>query len=290
MFQTTSHKYHTLQFLQSLPTTVLITNSRLLARNHRVTITASTVVAIQINEMENVDPIPQVRTYVKNYPRLTPLDSQENDHPAAAINVGDEILDEHIMAASHQHNHRKALLKSNHATPLEVIASKKRKTGLLLESVSTVPIGPDWAQAILQGMNDNTNTLRLVNERLTENTNTLRLMNVRFDRMDERFDRMDERFDRMDLSLIQQSIQTARNTNRSLLADETITPVVNNNGDVPPLDVFPMLQLHIGLMAPRAVNRLLDFYGIVPARRADMNHKKALLCSHLGLLRLADAF
>ena len=194
--------------------------------------------------------------------------------------MGDEILDEHIMAASHQHNHRKALLESHRATPLEVLASKKRKTGLLLESVSTVPIGPDWAQAILQGMNErlteNTNTLRLVNERLTENTNTLRLTNVRVDQME--------------LSLIQLSIQTARNTNRSLSPREIIALVPNPLGVLPRDGLFPRTQTDIVSMLLREVDELLTFYNIVPNQVTHLRGKKAILVSHLGFNQLAVTF
>jgi hypothetical protein len=102
--------------------------------------------------------------------------------------------------------------------------------------------------------------------------------------------RWNARWNENTAALRQLSIQTARNANRSLLADETITPVPNNVGDLPPADDFPQLQLHIGLMTAERVNRLLAFYGIVPQGPPNLNRKKALLCSHLGLKRLSDAF
>ena len=63
------------------------------------------------------------------------------------------ILDDHIVASSQQHDARKALKLS--ATPLEVVQSKKRKTRVVLESLNLVPVGQDWAHALIQEMHDN---------------------------------------------------------------------------------------------------------------------------------------
>lgn len=38
------------------------------------------------------------------------------------------------------------------------------------------------------------------------------------------------------------------------------------------------------------MDALLNFYGIEPEEGATLNRKASLLCSHLGLQRLADAY
>lgn len=92
------------------------------------------------------------RTYTKNYPALAPLASGEEDNPAVEINVGMEIRDEHIVAASRQHSAREHLRGFDLATLLEVTARKKRLAGLINESVSTLPIGQDWADMLAREM------------------------------------------------------------------------------------------------------------------------------------------
>ena len=261
--------------------------------------------------MANVEPIPQVppvrNTYKMHHPPLPPLVSQANDHPAADIRMGDEILDDHIVAASLQQQSRTVLMLSNQASLHEVVASKKREASIMLESVSTVPVGPDLAQALLQGLNENTAALQQLNERTTENiaalqqlnerttenTTALQLLNERMDESNATLQRVNERttrieFDvnaiRTDLSSL--SLQTIRNTNRSLRGTEMIVPVPNHQGVPPPAAVFPHVQSDIVSMEECDVHTLLTFYGILPARREDLDTKKRLLCRHLGLIYL----
>jgi Protein of unknown function (DUF3294) len=257
--------------------------------------------------MANVEPIPQVRTYTMNHPPLAPLESQANDHPAAGIHVGDEILDEHIAAASQQQNFRTHLMLYNQANPLEVVASKKREASIVLESVSTVPIGQDWARDferqmmasndILQqgmrglqdAMNANNATLR---DEMNANNATLRdEMNASNATLQQGMNasnatlrRIENDVNSIRIDLTRLSAQTARNSNRNLLAIETIVPIPNNQGQIPPPDIFPRLQADIGSMEEAHVNELLEFYGILPARRESLDAKKGLLCRQLGFV------
>lgn len=242
--------------------------------------------------MANVEPIPQVRTYTMNHPPLAPLESQANDHPAAGIHVGDEILDEHIAAASQQQNFRTFLMLSNQANPLEVVASKKREASIVLESVSTVPIGQDWARdferrmmasndILQQGMRGLQDAMNANNATLQQEINA---SNATLRQMSESVVRIENDVNAIRIDLTRLSAQTARNTNRSLLAIETIVPIPNNQGQLPPPDIFPRLQADIGSMEEAHVNELLEFYGILPARRESLDAKKGLLCRQLGFV------
>jgi D-ribose pyranose/furanose isomerase RbsD len=99
----------------------------------------------------NVEP-PQRHTYKKNYLPLARLDSKADDHPAPGLVVGDAILNEHIVAATKQYQARKTLAVAHLASSLEVAEAKKRETGIILESISAVPVGQDWAQNLEQRM------------------------------------------------------------------------------------------------------------------------------------------
>jgi hypothetical protein len=75
-----------------------------------------------------------------------------------------------------------------------------------------------------------------------------------------------------------------RNSNRSLLGDEEIIPIPNNQGQPPPPAIFPRFQSDIVFMEEADVNALLDFYNIL-AQQDDLNSKKRLLCRHIGIIR-----
>jgi hypothetical protein len=81
------------------------------------------------------------------------------------------------------------------------------------------------------------------------------------------------------------SIQTIRNTNRNLIGiTESIVPLRNHQGQLPPHDVFPQYPSDVLTMEEQDVNTLLDFYGIIPeTRRENLDTKRRLLCHHLGL-------
>ena len=110
--------------------------------------------------------------------------------------------------------------------------------------------------------------------------------NATLQRVNERTTRIE--FDvnaiRTDLSSL--SLQTIRNTNRSLRGTEMIVPVPNHQGVPPPAAVFPHVQSDIVSMEECDVHTLLTFYNILPARREDLDTKKRLLCRHLGLIYL----
>ena len=244
--------------------------------------------------MENANPNhPQARFYTMNHPPLAPLASQEHDHPAPGIQVGDVIQEEHLVAASMQHTVRLELQKSNRATSHEVLAAKDREAKILFERLMPVPVGQDLAQELLQQM-------REVNTRMDEMTrnatNSSREMHARMDQMTRTATNNSvairrEIRDNNTTLLRQMSIQAAQIANRGLLVDDTINPVMNNQGHVPPANLFPQFQRTIESMTEQNVDILLAFYGIVPERRAaDENRKKALLCDHLGLWRLGDTF
>ena len=86
-----------------------------------------------IHAMANVEPRPT--TYTMSHPALDPLASQMDDNPAAAIQHGDSINDEHILAARRQHHYRKHLRGLNCATEFEVLASKMRLAAIMMDSV-----------------------------------------------------------------------------------------------------------------------------------------------------------
>jgi hypothetical protein len=84
-------------------------------------------------------------------------------------------------------------------------------------------------------------------------------------------------------SFTQLSIQTARHVNRSLVHYDTIFPVLNDHGDLPPHDLFPRYQNDIAKMTLSKIEALLKFYGLRWPQKAILRDKKRLLSDHLGL-------
>lgn len=85
------------------------------------------------------------------------------------------------------------------------MAAKKLETAILIESVGTVPVGQE-------------NLIRIINE---NHQGLLR----EFQQMDERLTRIENEVNGTSASLTLASIQSARNTNRTLTANENIAPV-----------------------------------------------------------------
>jgi hypothetical protein len=225
------------------------------------------------------------RTYTMNHPPLAPLASQVHDHPAEEVLAGMEILDDHIAAASMQKYSRTALMITNQATQLEVVAATKRETSLVLESVSTVAGAPLWAQALALQMNRNFDNLRQeINDIRQEMNDSLREMNNSITALRGQMNNLEDdvRGIRNDVNAL--SVQSIRNTNRNRLENDTIVPLRNHQGQLPPHDVFPQYPSDILTMEEQDVNTLLDFYGIIPETRRDsLNTKRRLLFQHLGL-------
>ena len=88
--------------------------------------------------------------------------------------------------------------------------------------------------------------------------------------------------------LTQVAIQTAKNANRALMRLETLVPVPNNQGVIPDGIAFPQTYEHLMNMGVRDLNRLLDFYGILPEKGVGLDQRKELLCRHLGFLHNRD--
>ena len=268
--------------------------------------------------MVNVEPIPQVgvrTTYAMNHPPLAPLDSRANDRPAAGIMVGGEILDDHIAAATLQEYSRTVLLLADQATPLEVVASKKRVASIMHDSIGAVPLGPDWAQALIQGMENNFAALRremnentaALRQEMNENTAALR------QEMNENNAALRQEMNEINAALRQEmnennatqwqalqlisngvttirndlfslSIQTMRNINRSRLRTELIVPIPNQHGAPLPPDLLLLLQSDFVLMEEQDVDALLNFYNILAPQQETLDAKKRLLCAHLGVI------
>jgi hypothetical protein len=279
-----------------------------------------------VNPNIQAAPVP-VRTYTKDYPSLAPLASnQVEEHNAERIRGGEEMLDDHIVAASTQHYFRQGYLQIHLATPEEVVAAKKRETAILLESVGTVPVGQEnliriinenhqgllreFQQGLLrefqqmevrleerqQGLLREFQQMEVrLEERLTRIINEnhqglLREFQQMEVRLEERLTRIENEVNGISASLTLASIQSSRNTNRTLAANENIAPVLNDQGASPPERWFPRLPEDIVAMDEANVDELLRFYGIAPGRRANLNRKKYLLCSKLDLKYLVDYF
>jgi hypothetical protein len=253
-----------------------------------------------VNPNIQAAPVP-VRTYTKDYPSLAPLASnQVEEHNAERIRGGEEMLDDHIVAASTQHYFRQGYLQIHLATPEEVVAAKKRETAILLESVGTVPVGQENLIRII-----NENHQGLLREFQQGLLREFQQMEVRLEerqqgllrefqqmevRLEERLTRIENEVNGISASLTLASIQSSRNTNRTLAANENIAPVLNDQGASPPERWFPRLPEDIVAMDEANVDELLRFYGIAPGRRANLNRKKYLLCSKLDLKYLVDYF
>jgi predicted exporter len=235
--------------------------------------------------MENVDPN---RFYTMNHPALDPLESRLDNDPAAAVNVGEPIHDNHIEAAILQHKHREDLMKVNLATAREVVVSEKRKTRLVLEHIHPIAAGPEFGQHLLQQMQD-------MNRQMVERDVA---MNRRFaamnQRMDEHFAAMNQRMDERDVAMNRRdvamnqrmdglSIEIARNTNRNLHRDGLIVPVRNVQGNLPPVEMlYPQQYRDIWKMNGRSVDALFVFYRIAAPGRPTLDEKQELLSIHLG--------
>lgn len=169
--------------------------------------------------------------YSSAYPSLPDLQSQADDTPAPAIAPGDPLNDDHFVAAKLQHTKRKHLHETGLATTVaEVIASKKRKTQVLVEISNQQPVGPD---AIANNLNNLIGTVRnLVNTVTTDNaainariTNLVNTVNTNHADLMTTVNRTNVRID----------IESARNVNRSTVrtGDHEITAVSDTNGDFP---------------------------------------------------------
>lgn len=168
--------------------------------------------------------------YSSAYPSLPDLQSQADDTPAPAIASGDPLNDDHFVAAKLQHTKRKHLHETGLATVAEVIASKKRKTQVLVEISNQQPVGPD---AIANNLNNLIGTVRnLVNTVTTDNaainariTNLVNTVNTNHADLMTTVNRTNVRID----------IESARNVNRSTVrtGDHEITAVSDTNGDFP---------------------------------------------------------
>lgn len=181
-----------------------------------------------------------------------------------------------MSTAFQQHNMRRAYSKLNQATPEEVLASKKRESALILDSMGLAPVGQGWGNEVMQ-------ELRAIraNQHANHQANQASQRAIRANqRANHRA--IQARMDRM-LVLLSQ------NTNRTHVAHETIVQVPNNQGEMPPDHLFfPLNEVMITSMEEDPMDALLNFYGIEPEEGATTNHKKSLLSSHLGLQRLAD--
>ena len=246
----------------------------------------------------NGNPNPQaVRRYRMNHPQLPQLVSRAIDYRAVAIGVNQVTEDAHIVSAQVQHEMRKSLLVSNRATPEEVLAAKKRLTAILVESVGTVPVGPEWADELMRVMNANH---RVMNENHQALTREVRGLNENHEALTREVRELNENHEALaqevralaqnvDVRFNDMMILATQNTNRTHGAREVIAQVRNRRGEMPPA-IFPENEAMITSMEEDPVDALIIFYGIRPEVGATLNRKKFLLCSHLGLQRLADAF
>ena len=194
--------------------------------------------------------------YSSAYPSLPDLQSQADDTPAPAIAPGDPLNDDHFVAAKLQHTKRKHLHETGLATTVaEVIASKKRKTQVLVEISNQQPVGPD---AIANNLNNLIGTVRnLVNTVTTDNaainariTDLVDTVNTNHDRVTADNAAINARITNLvhtvntnhaDLMTtvnrtnVRIDIESARNVNRSTVrtGDHEITAVSDTNGDFP---------------------------------------------------------
>jgi hypothetical protein len=96
---------------------------------------------------------------------------------------------------------------------------------------------------------------------------------------------------RMEGTMIQMSIQIAKNTNRTLEPSETIVPVPNLCGEFSPENIFPRTQGYFfSKIQAHDVEELLRFYGVDIPQEMNRYEKISVLCSHLGLMTLAQLF
>jgi uncharacterized phage infection (PIP) family protein YhgE len=226
-------------------------------------------------------------------------------HPVAGVIAGNAATpDEHIVAATKQRHNHKTLAVSNLTSPSEIVKSKKRQAGAEVESSRDVSVGHDWAHNLEQRlMESNTKLQQKMEQRMKENNAILQQEMVELQqgmeqRMIENSAALQQEMNKLqkgmvDLrqimnahsaAMIQLSIQTARYTNQTLRDNQTIFPVPNHKGNPPPTDLFPRYQSDISNMSLPQVEALLQFYKIIFLRGATLDEKKALLCTHLGLV------
>jgi transcription termination factor NusB len=205
--------------------------------------------------------------YSSAYPSLPDLQSQADDTPAPAIAPGDPLNDDHFVAAKLQHTKRKHLHETGLATTVaEVIASKKRKTQVLVEISNQQPVGPD---AIANNLNNLIGTVRnlvntvttdnaAINARITNLVNTVTTDNAAINaRITDLVDTVNTNHAAINARItnlvhtvntnhadlmttvnrtnVRIDIESARNVNRSTVrtGDHEITAVSDTNGDFP---------------------------------------------------------
>jgi hypothetical protein len=183
-------------------------------------------------------------TYVTDIPQLDVLASGIDDNAAAAIQIGDNLDEAHVSAATLQHKNRKRLATTNPpmALPEEVVQSKRRKHQV--ESANFDGPTPLWAQQMQQQM-----------------TQLQQQLERRIDRESQR------------------SMNRSRRNNR-----EEIQPVIRLNDGQTPTDHnihFPENQVALEDLTGPHVVALLNFYGLDV--NGNIRAKKDRLMRHLGV-------
>ena len=199
------------------------------------------------------------------YPSLPDLQSQADDTPAPAIAPGDPLSDDHFAAAKLQHTKRKHLHETGLATTVaEVIASKKRKTQVLVEISNQQPVGPDAIANNLNNLigtvtnlvNTVTTDIAAINARITNLVDTVNTNHAAINaRITDLVDTVNTNHAAINARItdlvntvntnhaaltttvnrtnVRIDIESARNVNRSTVrtGDHEITAVPNTNGD-----------------------------------------------------------
>ena len=177
------------------------------------------------------------------------------DFPSAAIQQGDPLQPDDVVAAHQQKKRRMDLANAGAATPAEAAAASIREQAVVAEHVAAA--GGAAAGAPAWGIH----LVAQINQQNQQQNQQIQQMNQE---MNQRFDQVDLRIDQVNQNLESRTAYLA-NVSASRLTD-VLLPVANANGMFP-ADVddpvwFPNTVRELTVCSPVQANALLGFYNV----------------------------
>jgi uncharacterized protein YciI len=239
---------------------------------------------ISLHQQQQRTAMAENSTYLQAVPALPPLASGIVAFPAATVNAGDALNENHLEAAEVEYATRKVLLKSGRATPHEVRDAKRRKQNLEAAH-NFAAVAPAWANAITQQMTGLENRLT---EQMTANTQQMTgLENRLTEQMTANTQQMTEQMTAITQQMTSLfAYHDARSYNRTYVGSpvnpiEVVPHMTTRELPTAAGVWFPATPGALDTCTSANVDPLLEFYDLPTDGR--LAAKKALIKRYLGL-------
>lgn len=211
-----------------------------------------------------------ITTYAQAIPALAPLESGHQDFPAAAIEMGNPILSNHMTAASDQYQCREFLRSRDTqlVTDEELVEAKRRLHAV--ESAQFDGGTPLWAQQM---------QTQLQSQMTQMQTQTNQMQTQLQSQMNQMQTQMTQMQTQMQIES-QRSRNYARHTTHSAIA--ALVRVADRNTPQDENLWFPSNQNELSHATGVQVSALLEFYGLPSTGAISM--KRERLTEHLGVV------